>query len=180
MLSAQLLHTSSHNLLSWLWLISQLYLVSRAVIIVFLMKCDYFDLPSYKGRHMHQCWIDQRLMTKGPTQALNLQMRTFGLRETDNHPGSHGFCLPSAHWYPELSLAITEPSLPQLFRAGRQTQHPALPHLYPLQPQASVASPLLLRCGSGPFCEGHFVWVQCPQVFCLRCWSRSEWKQSCH
>lgn len=67
-----------------LGLISQLYLISKIVMIVSPMKHDYFDLLlSYKGRHTYQCRIEQRLMTEGPIQALNLQMRTCGQKEAE-------------------------------------------------------------------------------------------------
>lgn len=45
---------------------SQLHLVSKFVIAVFLMECDWFDLLlSYRDRHMYLCWTEQRLMTRG-------------------------------------------------------------------------------------------------------------------
>lgn len=54
-------------------------------------------------------------------------------RNRHNHPGSGGSHPSPTQQYPDVSLVLTESSSPQpptlhprLFRAGRQTQHPAL------------------------------------------------------
>lgn len=102
-------------------------------------------------RHTYQCWIEQRLITGGPTQALNLQMKTGAKRSRDNHRGSRG-SHPPPHINSLMSrlCSQTHTPTPQGGLGDRPSNLPLwLPH--PLQ---SPRVPFLLLqapcCWPGP------------------------------